>query len=180
MGGVKHRLFRLTSAESGELQAAYLHCQNATTKIRYQAVRLYGVDYTVEQITDICACSRSSLLEWVAAYCQRGITALVDHRTGGNRARLTPEQLEAVQTQLHTYTPAQLLGKEKAQYDGQFWTVADLVCLLTRDYQVTYQSLTSYRKLLAHCGFSSQRPAKQYKSHSETKLMEFEETLEKK
>lgn len=177
---MKNRTFWLIPAEICELQAAYLHCQDANTKIRYQAVRLYGTGYTVEQILDICACSRRRLMNWVAAYSKEGIAALLDHRAGGNRAALTPEQIQAVQNQLHTYTPAQLLGKDAAQCDGLFWTVADLAALLKRDYKVTYESLTSYRNLLAKCGLSYQRPAKQYKSRSETKIMEFEEALEKK
>lgn len=177
---MKHRLFYLLPEETCELQAAYLHCQNANTKIRYQAVRLYGTGYAVAQILDISACSRTRLMCWVAAYNKVGITALVDHRSGGNRAALKPEQIEAVQNQLHTYTPAQLLGKELAQGEGFFWTVADLRCLLERDYKLTYESQTSYRTLLAKCGLSYQRPAKQYKSRSAEKIMQFEEMLEKK
>ncbi len=177
---MKTRIFCLTPAESRALQAAYLHCQNAPTKIRYQAVRLYGNGYAVEQIQDICAASRTSLLEWVQAYCQNGIAALVDHRAGGNRARLRPEQIEALQSQLRTYSPAQLLGKSACQTDSTFWNVPDLACLLEREYGVVYHSRTSYRTLLAKCGFSYQRPAKQYKTHSETKIREFEEQLEKK
>ena len=177
---MKHRQFRLLAAEANELQAAYLHCQDADTKIRYQAVRLYGTGYSVAQIVDICACSRSRLMGWAAAYRDRGVAALLDHRTGGNRAALKPEQIEAVQTQLHTYTPAQLLGKDACQNDGAFWSVPDLAVLLRRDYEVVYKSPTSYRNLIAKCGFSYQRPASQYKSRSDEKIAQFEETLEKK
>lgn len=174
------RKFGLTDEEANRLQAAYLHCNNADTKIRYQATRLYGTGYKVEQIIDICGCSRRSLVNWIRAYKERGLTSLVDHRLGGNHARLKAEQIEAVQNQLHRYPPAQLLGRDACVGDGQFWTVADLAQLLQRDYGVSYQSSTSYRTLLGKCDFSYQRPAKQYKSHSEVKLMEFEEALEKK
>jgi transposase len=174
------RHFCLTEAEADQLQTAYLHCDQADTKIRFQAVRLYGTGYTVAQIKDICGCSTRSLLNWTRAYADRGLTSLVDHRLGGNRARLEPEQIEAVQNQLHQYSPAQLLGRDTCVGDGQFWTVPDLAQLLEREYAVSYQSNTSYRTLLAKCDFSYQRPAKQYKSHSESKLMEFEEALEKK
>src|SRR5438105_4484519 len=122
---MRTRTFRLTQAEANELQAAYLHCQNADTKIRYQAVRLYGSGYALAHIQDICACSRTSLMEWTRAYRQRGLSALVDHRQGGNRARLRPAQIEAVQNQLHRYTPAQLLGRDACCAGGQFWTVGD-------------------------------------------------------
>lgn len=177
--GMNPRHFRLSETEANQLQAAYVQCQHADAKTRYQAVRLYGVGYSVQQIQDICACNPRSLLRWCAAYQRSGLPALLDHRQGGNRARLTAAQIEAVQTQLHRYTPAQLLGKDACVGSGQFWTVDDLACLLKRDYGVTYQSQTSYRTLLAKCDFSYQRPAKQYKSHSEAKVMDFEEALEK-
>lgn len=177
---MRTRTFRLTEPEANELQAAYWQCQDADTKTRYQAVRLYGLGYSVEQVGDICACGIRSLLNWTRAYRERGLGALLDHRLGGNRARLKPEQIEAIMNQLHTYTPAQLLGRDHCQADGKFWTPGDLAKLLERDYEVTFQSPTSYRTLLAKCDFSYQRPAKQYKSHSEVKLMEFEEALEKK
>lgn len=177
---MRQRQFHLTAPEAGALQAAYLQCEDAQTKTRYQAVRLYGLGYAVLEILDICGCSRTSLLEWSRAYRQDGIPALVDHRQGGNRARLTPTQIEAIQAQLQGYTPAQLLGRDSCQGEGQFWSVPDVAALLRRDYDVVYQSQTSYRNLLAQCEFSYQRPSKQYRSHSPLKVMEFEEQLEKK
>ncbi len=179
MGGMRPRTFRLTEPQANELQAAYLHCQDTDTKTRFQAVRLYGLGYRVAQIIDICACSPRSLLHWTRAYKERGLSALVDHRLGGNRARLRPEQIEALQNQLHRYTPAQLLGGDACSADGQFWSVADLAQLVQRAYGLTYQSPTSYRALLQKCGLSYQRPAKVYKSHNDFKVMEFEELLEK-
>ncbi len=174
------RSFHLTDEQANALQAAFLHAQDADTKTRFQAVRLYGLGYPVAQILDICACSTRSLLRWAADYQANGLSALVDHRCGGKRARLTPEQIEAVQNQLHRYSPAQLLGRAHCTGEGTFWTRADLACLLERDYHVRFQSPSSYRNLLDTCGLSYQRPAKQYKSHSDHKVMAFEEALEKK
>jgi transposase len=119
-------------------------------------------------------------MQWSRAYRERGLAALVDHRRGGNRAKLKPEQIEALQSQLHQYPPAQLLGRHNCVGEGQFWSVAELAQLLQRDYGVLYQSQTSYRTLLGKCELSYQRPAKQYKSRSEAKLMDFEEQFEKK
>src|SRR5438094_964615 len=123
---MRTRPFRLSDEQANALQAAYLHCRDADTKTRYQAVRLYGLGYPVEQICDICACTSRSLLRWCRAYREGGLAALLDHRQGGNRARLRPEQIEAVQNQLHRYTPAQLLGRDACTGDGQFWSVGDL------------------------------------------------------
>jgi len=173
------RTFHFTSEEAGALQSAFLHSQDVHTRTRYQAVRLYGLGYPVSQITDICACSRPSLMQWCRAYREGGVAALVDRRQGGNRARLSPLQIEAIQAQLHRYTPAQLLGRDACQGDGQFWSVAEVATLLQRDYGVVYRSSTSYQSLLAQCGFSYQKPAKQYRSRRQTSVMEFEELLEK-
>jgi transposase len=177
---MRTRRFRLTEQQASELQAAFLHCQDADTKTRFQAVRLYGLGHPVAQLTDICACSPRSLLHWARAYQNGGLSALIDHRQGGNRAKLRPEQIERLMKQLHQYSPAQLLGREACVGQGQFWSVPDLARLLERDYGVTYQSLTSYRSLLQRCELSYQRPAKVYKSRSEAKVMAFEEQLEKK
>lgn len=177
---MRTRTFRLTEEQANELQAAYLQCRDADTKIRYQAVRLYGLGYAVAQIKDICGCSTTSLMEWCRAYREHDLSGLLDHRLGGNRAFLKPEQIEAIMNQLHTYTPAQLLGGDDCYGEGKFWTLTDLATLVARDYGVSFQSPTSYRILMAKCDFSYQRPAKQYKSHSDLKLMEFEEALEKK
>jgi transposase len=177
---MRTRTFCLTESEANELQAAYWQCQDADTKTRYQAVRLYGLGYSVAQVIDICACSTRSLLNWTHAYRERGLAALLDHRLGGNRARLTPEQIETLMNRLKTYTPAQLLGRDTCVGEGQFWTIGDLAKLVQREYEVTFQSPTSYRSLLHRCDFTYQRPAKQYKSHSDLKVMEFEEALEKK
>jgi transposase len=176
---VRNRTFHLSEPQSNELSAAYRHSQDASTKTRYQAVRLYGLGYPVLQITDICGCSRPRLMEWCRAYQERGLSALVDHRQGGNRAKVKPEQIERLQYQLHRYTPAQLLGGDGCVGDGQFWTVADLAQLLERDYALVYQSPTSYGSLLAKCDLSYQRAAKQYTSRTEGKVMAFEEALEK-
>ncbi len=177
---MKPRSFCLTEGKAQQLQTAYQHCQDAPAKARYQAVRLYGTGYTTALIQDICGCTSRTLSNWVRAYQQRGLTALLDHRLGGNRACLTPEQIEAVQTKLHRYTPAGLLGRDHCVGEGQFWTVPDVARLLQRDFGVIYASKTSYRTLMRKCELSCQCPAKQYKSHSTSKLMDFEERLEKK
>jgi transposase len=124
------RHFQLTPEQSCALQTAYLHCQDADTKTRYQAVRLYGNGYPVVQIMDITGCSRTSLLDWCRLYRTHGLVGLLDHRIGGNSAKLTTDQIEAIQQTIHRYTPAQRLGKDACVGGGQFWTVADLKHLL--------------------------------------------------
>lgn len=81
--------------------------------------------------------------------------------------------------QLHRYKPNQLFAQGEYTGNGEFWHIADLAQLLQREYDVRYQSQNSYRNVLRRCGLSCQRPAQQYQSRSETKVMLFEEELEK-
>jgi transposase len=174
------RKFTLTTEQDKELKAAYYQSQDGQTKIRYQAVRLYGQGYRVSEIEEITGCSRLSLMEWCRNYGQTGVVGLVDKRAGGNRAKLSHNQLEHLKEQLENYTPRQLLGQEECYGHGQFWSVPDLAKLVKRNYGVIYKSATSYRSLFEQCHFSCQRPGTQYKSRNELKVLDFEQELEKK
>lgn len=170
--------FILTPEAVNELQGAYQHTEDPLAKTRFQAVRLYGQGYKVSAIEAICGCSRASLMIWCRTYRQEGVTGLLDHRLGGNHAKLKPEQIEAVQQVLHGYTPEQLWG-EGNSLGSAFWTVPDLARLVEERFGVIYQSANSYRNLFDKCDFSVQRPGHLYRSRSETAGMAFEEELEK-
>lgn len=173
------RRFQLTDGQVGELTGAYAQCKDGPTRTRYQAVRLYGTGYPVKEVMDITGCSRSSLMEWCRKYRRDGLTALVDKRAGGNRARLTSAEMEQLRERLGMYTPAQLFGSLAATADGEFWTVEDLQRAIEQWYDVTYRSRSSYHRLFDLCQFSYQRPEKRYRSRSEAKIAEFEMELEK-
>lgn len=174
------RHFHLTEDQIKELTNAYANCKKGQTRTRYQAVRLYGTGYPVKEVIDITGCSRTSLMDWCRIYRTSGPSGLIDHRTGGNRERFTPQQIDELATRLRTYTPADLFGQTAASAGGQFWMVEDLQRVVQQWYGVQYKTHGSYHRLFARCGFSYQRPAKVYKSRSEAKIAEFEEQLEKK
>ena len=174
------RRFELTEEQVKELTSAYTSCKDGLTRTRYQAVRLYGTGYPTQEVMSITGCGWSTLMEWCRTYHRKGLRGLVDKRVGGNRAKLTKEQLKELGKRLDTYTPAHLFGATAATADGQFWTVADLQRAVQQWYGVSYRSGSSYHRLFDQCGFSYQRPAKAYKSRSEAKVAEFEEQFEKK
>jgi len=173
------RKFNLTEAERKELLQAYRPCKDAATRTRYQAVRLYGEGYPVDEIMQITGCSRTSLMEWCRAYREDHAQGLVDKRAGGNHAKLSKLQIEKLQRLLHQYTPKAQLGPRANPADGQFWSVEALALIVREQYGVEYQSRTSYTQLLHLCGFSYQKTEKVFKSRSETKVADFEEQLEK-
>jgi len=51
--------------------------------------------------------------------------------------------------------------------------------MVQEQYGVEYKSRTSYTSLLSLCGFSYQKTEKISKSHSQAKVADFEEQLEK-
>lgn len=173
------RKFKLSEKAIRELQGAYQHSKQAQERTRFQAVRLYGQGYSVPEIEKICGCSPSGLMVWCRTYQLEGIAGLLDHRKGGNHAKLSAVQIESIRELLHIYTPAQLFALQECVGDGETWTVPDLARLVKQRCAVVYQSDNSYRSLLRKCGFTQQRPGHFYKSRSEQALMDFEEALEK-
>jgi transposase len=173
------RKFTLTKEERKELLQAYRVCKDAGTRTRYQAVRLYGEGYLEAEIEQITGCSRTSLMEWCRAYREDPSQGLVDKRAGGNRAKLSQLQIEALQQILHQYTPKERLGAKASTLTGQYWNVEDLAELVRVHYGVAYQSRASYIQLLHVCGFSYQKTEKVFKSRNEMKVVDFEEQLEK-
>lgn len=176
---MKQRDIKINLEQANELLGAYQHSQCTKAKTRFQAVRLYGLGYKVSEIELICGCSRPSLMEWCRAYRNEGVTGLLDHRQGGNRALLRPTEIEDLQQVLHQYTPAQLLGQEACRGEGAFWSVPELAQVVKQRYGVVYQSPTSYRQLLRKCGLSLQRPGLYYRSRHDEQVMAFAQELEK-
>lgn len=173
------RKFQLSESDRQQLIQAYALCKDGPTRTRYQAVRLYGDGYAVRDIEQITGCSRTSLMEWCRAYQHDALHGLVDKRAGGNCAKLAPLQIEDLAQRLRQYTPRDLLGAATRSVGGQFWTVDDLQVAVRRWYDVDYRSRNSYLRLLAVCEFSYQQTEKVYKSHSQLKVADFEEQLEK-
>ena len=173
------RRFQLTQEQVKELTSTYTCCKDGPTRTRYQAVRLYGTGYPVKEVMEITGCSRVTLMEWCRKYRTNGISTLADQRVGGNRARLSREEVEALKIRLHLYSPADLFGPTTATAEGQFWTVPDLRRAMQQWYGINYQSPSSYLRYFDLCGFSYQRPARVYKSRKETQVADFEAELEK-
>ncbi len=172
------RTFKLSEKEQQALKMAEQHCQEGQTRSRYQAVRLYGSGYTVAEVQTISGCSVRRLSGWCACFRREGGVGLVDKRAGGNRAKLTADQIEAMHATMHRYTPDQKFGVGK-NGGGQFWTLAAVRRLVKDSCEVVFDSDTSYRTLMHTCDMSFQKTQGVYKNRSAQKVAEFEEALEK-
>jgi transposase len=173
------RRFQLTEQQEKELQRAFMKAKDGPTRTRFQAVRLYGQGYRVEEILRITGSNRTSLMEWCRKHREQGLEGLSDHRGGRHRAKLTLAQINELRDKLQQYTPQDLFGPEAYTPSGQHWTVEDLAQAIRQWYGVTWRGRNTYQALLAQCGFSYQRTEKVYKSRRERDVMAFEEQVEK-
>lgn len=55
MGAMTHRIFKLGDAAASALLAAYHASRDGAQRTRLQAVRLYGIGYTVPQMSRLPA-----------------------------------------------------------------------------------------------------------------------------
>ena len=112
------RDFTLDEKELGELRQGTDNSKAGTTRMRYQAVWMYAKGYPVKEVLELNGCSRSALMNWCRGYRESGADELEDHRTGGNRAKLTQAQIAEIKECLHTYTPQMLFGAQAATLTG--------------------------------------------------------------
>ncbi|HQU41002.1 MAG TPA: helix-turn-helix domain-containing protein [Chitinophagales bacterium] len=171
----------LTPEADKQLVVAFTTCKDGEMRTRIQAVRLYGNEVPVNEITNLTGLPRRTILRWYGRYRQQGLGGFVDNRQGGNHQYLTDEQIQDLAAKLHQYRPVDLFGqKEAATADGLHWCISDLRRAINHWYGIDYKRNASYRQLFQKCGFSWQRTAKVFRSRSEMKVAEFEEQLEKK
>lgn len=158
-----NRRFSLTVEQTNTLLAAYTATDDGPYRTRLQAVRLYGLGYTVREILTITGCNRTSLMEWCKAYQEQGVVGLQDKRMGGNRSKLSVEQIDDLCRRLQQYTPRMIFGESSSSPEGRDWTLEDLSRAVQIWYDVTYNSQTSYRNLFARCGFTYQQENQVFK-----------------
>lgn len=175
-----NRRFQLTAEEIANFQQAEAKTRAARELKRLQAVRLYGTGEAVETIQKLVGCGPASPRQWASVYRQGGLVALHTIWASGNANKLTDEQRQDLFAKVEQYSPEQIIAPEMRVERGVFWTVSDLHIVVEQGYGVTYDSPTSYRKLLHACGLSYQKVEKVYRSQpGAVQLADFEAELEK-
>jgi transposase len=170
----------LSPEEDQTLLLAFTKCKDGEMRTKIQAVRLYGRNAPVTEITQLTGLPRRTINRWYARYLDSGVNAFEDRRRGGNYRHLSDEQIADLADKLHQYRPIDVLGPEKVSTaSGLHWTVADLRQVVQQWYGVVYKTATSYQQLFKKSGFSYQRTAKVFRSRSERKVAAFAETVEK-
>lgn len=120
--------------------------------IRVQAVLLRKKGYLRKEILEITGKSLSSLQDWITAFNQRGILALMTkERDVPPRYVLLKEQKDEIARLIKTHRPNQL------GIPGEFWDIPKLKRLVKDHFAKEYQHSDSYRRLLHYCGLSYQK-----------------------
>ena len=170
----------LSPEEDQQLLLAFTQCKDGVMRTKIQAVRLYGNNMPVADITHLTGLPRRTISRWYGRYLQLGLGGFVDNRQGGNYQYLSDEQIEELAVKLDQYRPVDLFGLENvATADGLHWCVPDLKQAVQQWYGVTYKRPDSYHQLFRKCGFSYQRTTKVFRSRSQRKVADFEEQVEK-
>lgn len=154
---MREERFRLTEEQAEELRQACQASRDGPLRTRCLAVRLYGSGYSLTEVMQITGCSRTSLMDWRRRYKETGVAGLLDQRTGGNRAKLTADQIEELKKRLNRYSPAEALGRELTGHAPRIWTVDSLTKAIEKWFRVHYESRSSYLRLFELCGFSYKR-----------------------
>lgn len=175
------RQFHLSEEEIEAIRQRERETDDPQELKRLQAVRAYGNQVPIQQITKVVGCSQDMVREWSRRYLQGGLEGMRSQWATQNAAKLTVEQKAEIKRQLHEHQPDDLLSAEVRISQGAFWTVSDLQVAVKQWYGVVYQHEGTYRRLFHHCGFSYQRTEAVYRSQAdEHKRAEFEQHLEKK
>jgi transposase len=170
----------LMPEEDQKLLLAFTECKDGEMRTKIQAVRLYGNNVPIVEITNLTGLPRRTINRWYSRYLRLGLSGFVDNRQGGNNTYLTDELIQDLGLKLNQYRPVDLLGLKKvATADGLHWSVPDLRQAVKQWYGVEYKTAASYHRLFRLCNFSYQRTAKVFRSRSEMKVAEFEEMVEK-
>lgn len=114
-----------------------------------------------------------TLDEWQRAFKKQGIDGLRTQSPTGNNHKLTREQKQAIKAVINGKKP------ENCGLEGRFWTVPALRQYVKKEYNVSYKSADSYRRLFDFCGFSCHKPNKVNKRQNPHMRKRFEEVLKK-
>lgn len=175
------RQFHLSKEEIEAIRQREHETDDPQELKRLQAVRTYGSQVPIHQITAVVGCSQDRVRHWSHRYKQDGLDGMRSQWSTQNAAKLTVDQKVEIKQRLHAHAPDEVLSAKVRISQGEFWTVSDLQVAVKQWYGVVYQDRDSYRRLLHSCDFTYQRTEAVYRSQAnEHKRAAFEQQLKKK
>lgn len=100
----------LSPEEDQTLLLAFTKCKDGETRTKIQAVRLYGRNASVTEITQLTGLPWRTINRWYTRYLASGLNAFEDRRQCGNYRHLSDGQIADLADKLHQYRPIDVLG----------------------------------------------------------------------
>lgn len=153
-----------------ELENRIKHERDRRMYERYQAIRLYLMDYSVNEITAILNRSDKTIRTYIKCYKEHGLNGLAMNFSTGKPPRLTKEQQEQLKQVIIDSLPHEVGFPSKFN-----WTLEIISAYIAREFGQTY-SLRGVSKMLERLGLSYTKPTYTLAQADEEKQNEFVET----
>ena len=131
----------------------------ALRRRRRQAARLFAKGESQAQVARLVGVSRQTAMVWWNTFEQEGAEALREPGAAGRPARLTPEDLRAIEQAL-------LQGPRARGYETDLWTLPRIAAVIERVAGVSYHPGHVWR-LMRRLGWSLQKPTTRARERNE-------------
>ena len=133
--------------------------------LKEQAVGQLAEGHSLRAVAEALHVSSEAVRVWFHKWRQGGAEAACVQAPLGAKPRLSPEQLEQLETAL-------LEGPVRWGYQTQLWTLARIADLIHQRFGVRYHP-SHVCKLLGRMGWSCQRPTRQAKERNEAAIAQW-------
>src|SRR3989339_259756 len=142
---------------------------------RAQTILMLNNDIDTAMIQALTGYCRKHTFRLRARYLETGLSAILDRRKGKPKSLLTKNQIKEISQSVKECSP------QDFGYDNEeFWTTAILGDFIYRQYQVRYQSKTSYYLIFREAKFTFHKPGRIYQKHNDEEVRVWQENNELK
>ena len=138
-------------------------------KERIQVVLIRNEGKKISEICQTVHKNEKTVIDWLKKYKSKGIKGIKSKYTGGNRRKLTAEQLKEIKSFLN----------KASKTDLKKLTSKELRLHLKTKYKVRYRSADSINQIFYKCGFSFRKPEQRYREASEQEKKEWLKEVKK-
>jgi len=148
---------KLKNQNRKKLIAEFKKTTDLKLKERIQMVLLRDEEKTLLEIAETTQRGKQAVIRWLMQYRAKRLKGLKSIYQGGNRRKLTTEQLKEIERFLD----------EASKTDLRKLTSKELRLHLKTKYKVEYRSADSINQIFYKCGFSFRKPEQYYREASE-------------
>ncbi len=150
-------IIKLKNRTKKKLIKVFTKTADARLKERVQAVLLRNEDKKMSEICQTVHRNEKTVIYWLKIYKSKGLKGLKSNYIGGNRRKLTAEQLKEIELFLNKTSKANI----------KKLTSKELRLHLKTKYGVEYRGAGSINQIFYKCGFSFRKPEQCYREASE-------------